>query len=80
MRNNKPILRSELKVGMRVKIPWNGSWFYSKKRFLWFKGTITKLGKNIVSVEISLRNGNGFKNLGRCLCLGNNVDYIYKQL
>lgn len=83
MRNNKPIPPSELKCGMRVKIPWNGSWFYSKKRFLWFKGTITKLGKrgqNTVSAEISLRNGNGYKNLGRCLCLGNNINYIYKQL
>jgi hypothetical protein len=83
MRNNKPIPRNELKCGMRVKIPWQGSYFGSKKKYLWLKGTITKLGKrgiNTVSVEISLRNSHGFNNLGKCLCLGNNVDYIYKQL
>ena len=83
MRNNKPIPPSKLKCGMRVKIPWQGSYFGSKKKYLWFKGTITKLGKrgqDTVSAEISLRNGNGFNKLGRCLSLGNNINYIYKQL
>lgn len=83
MRNNKPIPPQELKVGMRVKIPWNGKWFYSKKRFLWFKGTITKvLRKNgiVKGAEISIRNCHGYDHFGRCLSLGNNVNYIYKQL
>ena len=44
MRNNKPIPRSELRVGMRVKLPFVGSFFYSKKKYLWFKGTISKIG------------------------------------
>ena len=33
MRNNKPIPRSELKVGMRVKIPWDGSWWGINKKY-----------------------------------------------
>ena len=83
MRNNKPIPRNELKPGMRIKIPWIGRYFGSKKRFLWFKGTITKLGcrgRSVTGVEISLRSGNGFNHLGRCLCLSDNIDKIYKQL
>jgi len=63
---------------MRVKIPWNGSYFDSNKRFLWFKGTITKVFEG--GVEISIRNCHGYDHFGRCLCLGNNVNYIYKQL
>ena len=43
MRNNKPIPRSELRVGMRVKLPFPGRFFYIKKRLVWFKGTITKI-------------------------------------
>jgi hypothetical protein len=83
MRNNKPIPRNKLKCGMRVKIPWQGSYFGSRKKYLWFKGTITKLcyrNGNIVGAEISLRNSNGYSRLGRCLCLSDNIYYIYKQL
>lgn len=83
MRNNKPISRNKLKCGMRIKIPWQGSYFGSKKKYLWFKGTITKLcyrNGNIVGAEISLRNSNGYSRLGRCLCLSDNIYYIYKQL
>ena len=83
MRNNKAIHPKDLKLGMRVKIPWNGSYFSSAKKHLWFKGTITKLcyrNDNIIGAEISLRNSNGYSRLGRCLCLGNNIYYIYKQL
>ncbi len=83
MRNNKPVPSSKLKVGMRVKIPWNGSWFSSNKRFLWFKGTITDIRKNnnqVTCVEISVRNCHGYDHFGRCLCLSNNIKHIYKQL
>ena len=83
MKNNKAIHPNDLKLGMRVKIPWNGSYFSSTKKYLWFKGTVTKLcyrNGNIIGAEISLRNGNGYNKLGRCLCLSNNIYYIYKQL
>lgn len=75
MKNNKPIQRSELKVGMRVKIPWNGSWWGSNKKYVWLKGTITRVGKE--SIDISLRKSKG---VGKCMIVGNNINYIYRQL
>lgn len=75
MRNNKPIPRFELKVGLRVKIPWNGQWWGSKKKYVWLKGTIIELSHN--HAIISLRKSCGVK---RCFCCGSNMDYIYKQL
>ena len=83
MRNNKPIPRSELRVGMRVKLPFVGSFFYSKKKYLWFKGTISKIGYTNgipTYVETSLRSGNGYNDMGKWVSLSNNIDYIYKQL
>ena len=83
MRNNKPIPRSELKVGMRVKLPFPGKFFYIKKRLVWFKGTITKIqyvNNKIVAVETSLRRGNGYGQVGRWWSYTDNIDYIYKQL
>ena len=80
MRNNKPIPKSELKQGMRVKIPWNGQWFGSNKKYVWLKGTIIEVNDN--SVVISLRKCRGVNRRGinRCMCLGDNLNYIYKQL
>lgn len=80
MRNNKPIPKSELTKGMRVKIPWTGRWFGSNKRYVWLKGTILKVNEN--SAVISLRTCKGINRNGinRCLCLGDNLNYIYKQL
>ena len=79
MRNNKPIPKSELTKGMRVKISWNGQWWGSNKKYVWLKGTILKANDN--SVEISLRkrgiNRNGIE---RCMCICDNLNYIYKQL
>lgn len=75
MRNNKPIPKPELSKGMRVKIPWNGNWWGSNKKYVWLKGTIIELGYN--HAIISLRKSYGVK---RCLCLGDNLNYIYKQL
>ena len=83
MRNNKPIPRNELKPGMRVKIPFPGKFFYSKKRLIWFKGTITKieyLNGKIIGVETSLRRGNGYDHVGRWWSYTSNIDLIYKQL
>jgi len=83
MRNNKPIPRSELRVGMRVKLPFPGSFFYVKKRLVWFKGTITKiqyLNDKVIAVETSLRRGNNYDHLGRWWSYASNIDYIYKQL
>lgn len=83
MRNNKPIPRSELKVGMRVKLPFVGRFFYSKKKYLWFKGTIVKIEyKDGIPtyVETSLRSGNGYNEMGRWASVSNNIDHIYKQL
>ena len=37
MRNNKPIPRNELKCGMRVKIPWQGNYYGSKKNIYGLK-------------------------------------------
>ena len=80
MRNNKPITKSELTKGMRVKIPWNGKWYGSNKKYVWLKGTI--LNVNDDSVVISLRKCRGINRNGinRCLCLGDNLNYIIKQL
>lgn len=47
----------------------------SNKKYVWLKGTIMKVNDN--SVEISLRKSRG---VNRCLCLGDNLNYIYKQL
>lgn len=84
MRNNKPIPCSELKVGMRVKLPFSAKFFYNyNKKYLWFKGTITKiqyLNDKIVAVETSLRRGNGYDRMGRWWSYTNNIDKIYKQL
>lgn len=84
MRNNKPIPRSELKIGMRVKLPFSARFFYNyNKKYLWFKGTITKMGykEGIPAiVEVSLRTGHGYNDMGRWLSLGSNIDKIYKQL
>lgn len=79
MRNNKPIPKSELKKGMRVKIPWNGRWFGSNKKYVWLKGTIMKVNDNSVIISLRKRgiNRNGIE---RCMCLGDNLNYIYKQL
>ena len=83
MKNNKPIPRSELKVGMRVKLPFAGRFFGLKKKALWFKGTIVKLnyrdGK-VSYVEISIRNCHGYKDMGKWASLGSEIDFIYKQL
>lgn len=75
MRNNKPIPKSELKKGMRVKIPWNGQWWGSNKKYVWLKGTIIEVNDN--SAIISLRKSHG---VNHCACLGDDLNYIYKQL
>ena len=75
MRNNKPIPRHKLRKGMRIKMPWNGNWWGSNKKYVWLKGTIIELGYN--HAIVSLRKSHG---INRCLCCGSNLDYIYKQL
>jgi hypothetical protein len=75
MRNNKPIPRHKLRKGMRIKIPWNGNWWGSNKKYVWFKGTIIELSYN--HAIISLRKSHG---INKCFCCGSNLDYIYKQL
>lgn len=75
MRNNKPIPKSELTKGMRIKIPWNGKWWGYNKKYVWLKGTIMNVNDN--SVEISLRKSRG---VNRCMYLGDDLNYIYKQL
>ena len=74
MKNNKPILRSELKAGMRVKIPWPGRWWGINKKYKWLKGTIIQVYRN--GVEISLRDTK--RSVNRCLVY--DLDQIYKQL
>lgn len=89
MRNNKPILPQELKVGMRVKIPIKGNFFNKKKKSLWFKGTIIDISNKyldiksltlVTGVVVSLRTGHGYNKMGTWLILGDNLNYIYKQL
>ena len=75
MRNNKPIPRSELKKVMRIKIPWDGTWWGINKKYKWLKGTIIELDNK--HAIISLRKSLGVKHV---FIFGNNMDYIYKQL
>lgn len=84
MKNNKPIPPSELKVGMRIKLPFNARFFYNyNKKYLWFKGTITKIVYKDdvpVYVETSLRTGNGYNDMGTWISIGDNINKFYKQL
>lgn len=69
-------------VGMRVKIPLGGWWFGSKKKVVWVKGRILKLGKvgkdgkidSIISYCYSKKCGT----IGRIMSLNEQCDEIYK--
>lgn len=74
MKNNKSIPYSELKKGMRVKIPWSGRWWGINKKYKWLKGTIIQVYTNCV--EISIRDTK--RTVTRCLI--HSLDNIYKQL
>ena len=64
-----------LGTNLEIGLPKNVIWWGSNKKYVWLKGTILKVNDN--SVEISLRKSNG---VNRCMCLGDNLNYIYKQL
>ena len=58
MKNNKCIPYSELKKGMRVKIPWPGKWWGINKKYKWLKGTIIQVYTNCVFCNaLSMRFG-----------------------
>lgn len=69
-------------VGMRVKIPFGGWWFDSKKKTIWVKGRILKLGKvkedgkihSIITHCYSKKYGT----IGRIISLNEQCDEIYK--
>lgn len=69
-------------IGMRVKLPLGGWWFGSKKKVVWVKGRILKLGEvkkdgkidSIISYCYSKKYGT----IGRIISLNEQCDEIYK--
>lgn len=73
----------ELIVGTRVKIPIAGWFLGSKKRQIWYKGTIVRVGRinidgKIHYVETSLRPRKDYGSLGRVSSINEQCNYIYK--
>lgn len=84
MKNNKPIPPEEVRLGMRVKVPFPGYYFGNfRKKLLWFKGTVVYIYKKreeIKGVKVSYRAGNGQRDMGRWLLVGENLNIIRKTL
>lgn len=73
---------SEFHLGMRVKLPFGGWWFGSKKKVEWVKGKIIKLGDiredGKIHYVLTYCYSKKYGTLGAFMSLGEDCNKIYK--
>jgi hypothetical protein len=81
MKRKQKINPDDLRVGMKVKLPIAGWWFGSNKKFVWYKGTIVKIGivdGKVRSVITSLRPHKKYGHIGSMMSTGEQCEEFYK--
>lgn len=73
---------SELRVGMRVKLPFGGWWFGSKRKVEWVKGRVIKLGEvredGRIHYVLTYCYSKKYGTIGRIISLNEQCDEFYK--